>query len=376
MYPIPILHVISQLPVGGVENLLLTVLQHSDSQKFYPTVCSLSDKGVIGKEMEALGVNVLCLNKLRHKFDWTMVKDIYHLIKQLNIQIVFTYQYHSNLYGRIAAHLAKVPCIIASVHNVYTIDKKVHRRIINKCLSRFTDKIIAVSGSVKEDVMRYDGVPDGKVEIVYNGIDIDRFTDLDESTLRSELGILMETPIIGTVGRLAFQKGQRYLLEAVSIVKKKFPQIVLLMVGDGPLKDELKSYAKTLGLDDAVIFTGSRRDIPLLLAAMDIFVLPSLWEGLSISLIEAMAAGKPVIAADIAPIRELINTQEVGMLVPPRNSGAIADTIELLLTEEVLAEEMGIAARKRVFSDFSIETTLSRYEHLFEDILRSKGWPL
>jgi glycosyltransferase involved in cell wall biosynthesis len=148
------------------------------------------------------------------------------------------------------------------------------------------------------------------------------------------------------------------------------------MVGDGPMKDELRDYAKTLGIHDTVIFTGTRRDIPSLLAAMDIFVLSSLWEGLSISLIEAMAAGKPVITTDIPPVREVVNTEKIGILIPPKHSKAIADAIELLLRNKNLAESLGMAARERAFSAFNIETTIRRYTNIFEDILRSKEWDI
>jgi glycosyltransferase involved in cell wall biosynthesis len=374
MYPIKVLHVISKLPIGGVENLLLMVLRNCDRDRFFPLVCSLSDKGEIGQEIEELGFEVVCLNKLKHRLDWTIVKDIYRYIKQNDIKVVFSYQYHANLYGRIAAHLARVPCIIASVHNVYTIDKKIHRRIINKYLAGWTDRIVAVSKAVKDDVLKYDGVPGSKVEIIYNGVDLSKFLDTNGNAIRNEFGIPLGAPVLGTVGRLTLQKGQRYLLEAVSQLRGKFPRLVLLVVGDGPLKNELKEYAKTLGIQESVIFTGSRRDVPSLLAAMDVFVLPSLWEGLSISLIESMAAGKPVITTDIAPIREVVNTDKVGILVPPKNSTTLADAVEILLRDRKLAGRLGMAARERVFSTFNIETTIRRYTGIFENILRNKEW--
>jgi len=374
MYPIKVLHVISKLPIGGVENLLLMVLRNCNKAKFFPMVCSLSDRGEIGKEIEDLGFEVVCLNKLKHRIDWTIVKDIYRCIRKNDIQVVFSYQYHANLYGRIAAHLARVPCIIASVHNVYTIDKKIHRRIINKYLSGWTDKIVAVSKAVKDDVLKYDLVPDEKVEIIYNGVDLSKFLDTNGDAVKQEFTIAPGVPVIGTVGRLTLQKGQRYLLEAISLLRKKFPDLVLLVVGDGPLKNELKDYAKSLGIQKSAIFTGSRRDVPSLLAAMDLFVLPSLWEGLSISLIESMAAGKPVITTDIPPIREVVNTDKVGILVPPQDSRTLAEAIEILLKNKGMAERLGKAARERVFSTFNIETTIRRYTDIFEDILRNKGW--
>lgn len=374
MQLINILHVISKLPVGGVENQLLMILRKYDRKKLSPLVCSLSDKGEIGKEIEESGIEVIPLNKLRHRFDWTIVKDIYTLIRTRDIKIVRTHQYHANLYGRLAALLAHVPCIIASVHNVYTIDKKIHRRIINKFLARFTDKVVAVSETVKKDILKYDGLTEDKVSVIYNGIDTNKFLNANGNRVRAELGISSEAPVVGTVGRLTLQKGQKYLIDAVSTLREKFPQIVLLFVGDGPLRDELGNHIRALGIDKNAILLGTRRDIPQLLSAMDIFVLPSLWEGLGTALIEAMAAGKPVIATDIPPLKEIVNSEKVGILVPIKDSKAIASSIELLLCNRVLAENLGKSAKERVLSHFTIDITMNKYVSLYENILRGKGW--
>jgi glycosyltransferase involved in cell wall biosynthesis len=372
MHPVNILHVISKLPVGGVENQLSMILRKYDKKKFCPFVCSLSDKGEIGKEIEDYGIEVIPLHKLKHRFDWTIVKDIYNLIKERDIEIVRTHQYHANLYGRLAALLAKVPCIVASVHNVYTIDRKLHRRIINRFLARFTDKVVAVSEIVKKDILKYDDLREDKVTVIYNGIDTDRLLNKDGNVIRSEFNIPSDVPVTGTIGRLTFQKGQKYLIEAISIIKEKFPKIMLLIVGDGPMKDELQNYAKALGLNEHVIFTGSRRDVPTLLAAMDIFVLPSLWEGLPNALLEAMAYGKSIIATDIPPVREAINSKKEGILVPARNSSAIASSIEFLLVNKTFAVIFGNNAQERAYSDFNITTTVDKYTNLYEDILNNK----
>lgn len=373
MQPINILHVISKLPVGGVENQLFTILRKYDQKRLRPLVCSLSDKGEMGKEIEESGIEVIPLNKLRHRFDWTIVKDIYTLIRTRDIKIVRTHQYHANLYGRLAAWLAKVPCIVASVHNVYTIDRKIHRRIINKFLARCSDKVVAVSETVKKDILTYDGLSEDKVRVIYNGIDTDRFLNINGSLIRSKLGISLEAPVVGTVGRLALQKGQKYLIDAVSTLREKFPQIALLFVGDGPLRNELENHVKALGIEMNVIFLGIRRDIPQILSAIDIFVLPSLWEGLPSALIEAMASGKPIIASDIPPIREIVNSEKVGILVPPKNSNAIADSIELLLHNKNLAENISNTAKEKAFSIFNIEITAQHYTDLFKNVLREKG---
>lgn len=374
MHLLNILHVISKLPIGGVENQLLMVLKNYDRRRFFPFVCSLSDKGDIGKEIEDLGVEVYCLNKLKHTFDWTMVKDIYHFIKKKNIKIVRTHQYHANLYGRLAAKLAKVPCIVASVHNVYTMDRKFHRRIMNKFLSRFSDKVVAVSETVKKDILKYDGLHEDEIMVIYNGIDTDSFVNRDGNAIRKELGIPSDVPVIGTVGRLTPQKGQKCLIEAISRMKEKFTEIMLLIVGEGPIKDELKDYVNTLNINKNVIFTGSRRDVPALLSAMDIFVLPSFWEGLPNALIEAMASGKPIIASDLPPVREIFDSEKVGVIVPVRDSTAISSSIESLLNNKSRSETLGKFAKERAFSQFDIKTAVERYTSLFENILGSKGW--
>ncbi len=372
MYPLNILHIIPNLTVGGVENQLAVVLKKYDKRIFFPSVCCLSDRGEIGREIESNGFKIVYLNKLRHQFDWTIIRDIYKLIKEWNIKIVRTHQYHANLYGRLAALVAKVPCLVASIHNVYTIDKKIHRRLINKCLAAFTDKVVAVSNAVKKDILEYDRIPEDKVTVIYNGIEVERFFKKRVTNIRDELKISADTPVIGTVGRLTIQKGHKYLIEAIAKLKKDFPRITLLIVGDGPLKQQLKNYAEKLKISKNVIFLGMRRDIPEILSTIDIFVLSSLWEGLCNSLIEAMAAGKPVIASDIPAVTEIINSDKMGILIPPQNSEAIKKAISVLLNNKPLAQNFCKFAQERILSTFTIDKTVSHYSDLFIKILESK----
>jgi len=373
MKTLKILHIISKLPIGGVENQLLLVLKNYSREKFQPFVCSLSDKGEIGEEIEKIGIKVFALNKLNHTFDYSIIREICNIIKREKIQIVRTHQYHANFYGRIAAKICKVPCIVASVHNVYTRDKKVHRRIINRFLASFTDKIIAVSEEVKRNILKYDKIPEDKIQVIYNGVDLDAFHEsFDKDQIKNKLGINPNVPVIGTVGRLNEQKGHIYLLQAILKLKNKFPDIKVLIVGDGPLMEELKSFANSSGLSNNVIFTGFRKDIPALLSIMDIFVFPSLWEGLGNALIEAMAAGKAIIASNLTPINEVIDSDGLGILVPPKDINAISESITFLLKNRDIAENMGILVKNKAFTCFSIKNTVKLYEELFEKILTNK----
>jgi glycosyltransferase involved in cell wall biosynthesis len=372
--PLRLLHIVKNLPTGGIQLHLLELLRRYDRKRFLPLVCSIKGKGQIGMEMENIGIEVICLNRPKEGFDWFAIMELYRLIKKRDIKIVRTHSYKPNIHGAIAARMANVPCIVASVHNVYEKkrERKFGRRIVNRCLSKYIDKTVAVSNAVKNDILKYDGIDKDKVKVIYNGIDIDRFNSFDGSLAREKLGIPPGTPVIGTVGRLHPQKGQKYLLEAVSILKNEFPGLRLLFAGDGILKNELETYAKTLGIKENVLFLGVRSDIPELLSAMDVFVFPSLWEGLGNALIEAMAAGKPVVASDIAPVREIINSKAAGILVPPEGSKALSKAIKLLLQDRALREIMGKAARERA-NLFSINSAVEAYGRLFEEILLRKG---
>jgi len=327
----------------------------------------------VGREIEAAGIEVVSLNKLRHGFDWSIVKDLMRVIRQRDIRVVRTHQYHANLYGRLAAWLCRVPCIVPSIHNVYTRDRKVHRRIFNNLLGRASDRVIAVSEAVKDDIMAYDGLSAGKITVLCNGVEEDRFAGIDAAGARSVLQIPAQDVVVGTVGRLTHQKGQKYLVEAMSAVRKEFPRIVLLIVGDGPAGNELRELVKQRGIEDRVIFAGSRGDVPVMLAAMDIFVFPSLWEGLPNSLVEAMAAGKAIIATDIKPNREVLGSENAGVFVPCEDSAAIAAGITQLIKDRELALRLASAAQERALSRFTINRTVSVYTDLFEEILGKKG---
>ncbi len=371
MQPINVLHVMTKLPLGGVENQLLLVLQHYDKTKISPIVCSLSDMGEIGKKIQDMGVEVIPLNKLKHNLSLSIIYDLYKLIRQRNIHVVRTHQYHANLYGRIAAYLAGTPCIIPSIHNLYTRDRKIHRRIFNNLLAKISHRIIAVSEAVKRDIVRYDKISPDKIQVIYNGIEEKRFLTSGIKCIRKELNIPEKAIIVGTIGRLVAQKGHKYLIEAVSILKEKIPNLYLMIVGDGVERTELLTLVSKKGLQKRTIFTGSRNDIPDLLSAMNIFVFPSLWEGLPNALIEAMASGKPIIASDIPPVREVLHSEKYGKFVPPASSEAIASAIELLINNEKL-QTIGKAAKQRALTRFSIKNTVNSYTNLFEEILRTK----
>ena len=209
-------------------------------------------------------------------------------------------------------------------------DRKINRRLTNKLLSLLADCVVTVSEAVKKDIMKYDMVSEKKIVIIHNGVDASRFLNADGSDLRAEFVLKAGAPVIGSVGRLFIQKGQRYLIEALPILKNDFPDIRLIIAGDGPLLHELESLASRLGVKDNIIFAGTRRDVPEIISLLDVFVFPSVWEGFGNALIEAMSAGKPVIASDIPPVKEITDSGACAIFVPPKDPPAIAEAVKKL----------------------------------------------
>ncbi|MGE5238959.1 MAG: glycosyltransferase [Chloroflexota bacterium] len=380
--PVRILHVVPKLSVGGgVATQLLSVIKRYDRSRIIPYVCSLRESSAVGRELERLGVTVVSLNRdFKRGFDWTAVRDLYLLMKQHRFSIVRTHEYRANLHGRCAALLATVPCIVASVHTMYLSEHhdydretKLNRRITNKLLGSLTDRVVAVSETVREQVIHYDGLAKDKVTVIYNGIETDRFIHASGEQVRKEFGITRGAPVVGYLGRLNETKGTDDLVKAFAKITPMFPDAVLLIVGDGPLRDDLESAARVLGISDRVIFAGLRLDKENILAAMDIFAFPSLTEGHPNALVEAMAAGKPIVATDIPPVREILDGRGDALLVPVKNPDEIAMSLEVLLRDREISETLGQTAQRKALSRFGIDNTVSRHLALYADILKKKG---
>ena len=365
------MHVVPALEVGGAEVLLRDSLLHYDRSVLAPTVCSMRDKGPIGREIESEGTEVIALGVKGHRIKWSSVFALARIIRERGIDIVHTHLYPANRSGRIAAMLARTPCIIASVHNQYCHRQKpLKRRLLNNLLARGTDAIVAVSEAVKADIVHFDHVAPKKIVVIPNGIDVAAISVGDRAHARLSLGIPQDARVIGSVGRLIDQKGHMYLIEALALIKDTHPKARVLIVGEGPLRGELEALAGSLGVAERVTFAGVRRDIPDMLAAMDAFAMPSLWEGFGIALIEAMVAGVPVVATSIPPFQEIITDREDALIVPIEDAGALASAMELLLDDASLSRKLGEAARTRVISRYGIESTVQSHTKLYESILQ------
>ncbi len=382
MIPISALHIVPKLSVsGGVANQLIALLLSYNRARVTPAVICLGAETSISDEIRGMGIDVTSLDHVFTRgFSLPLVLSLRRHIRELHPDVVRTHEYRASLHGRIAAILARTPCIIASVHNIYKSPQsgyqqelKPNRRALNFMLGRLTDRVVTVSEAVRRDVLAYDGLNSKRTVVIHNGIETLRFAGRATAAIASEFGLAGRHPVLCSVGRLVEQKGQTYLLDAVAMLKDRFPSVMLLVVGDGPLDAALKEKARTLGIVDNVIFAGVRRDVPAIIAASDIFVFPSLWEGFGNALIEGMAAGKPVVASDIPTVREIAGNSGAAIIVPPCEPRPIADAIGRIASDKALAKHMSKASIDLAGRDFTIAGTAGKYTDLYHEVLAAKG---
>jgi glycosyltransferase involved in cell wall biosynthesis len=310
----------------------------------------------------------------RSQLDLKLAFSIRKFIKKNRIDIIHCHGYKSNFYGLLASK-GQVPSVTTN-HNWLTAHWKLKTYcFLDSLWIRFFDRIVAVSNEVKKDMLRYK-IPEKKISVIDNGIALERFEKVVETNnIRDQLGFDGKIRIIGTIGSLGIEKGHIYLLEAASQILEIVKDLRFLIIGDGPLRKSLAEKSEKLGIEKQVIFMGQRKDIPELLMAMDIFVLPSIKEGLPIALLEAMAAKRPVVATRVGAIPKVIENRDIGVLVEPKDTIGLRDAIMSLLNDP---ERMSLLARggfDRIYTDFSSDKMGKHYLKLYEEITSSIPLP-
>jgi|OpeIllAssembly_1097287.scaffolds.fasta_scaffold187503_1 glycosyltransferase involved in cell wall biosynthesis len=298
--------------------------------------------------------------------------ELFRLCRRERFDVVHTHTSKGGFLGRIGARLAGVPLVIHTAHGFYfnqiNCGPKEARfyRALEKFAACFCDLIISVNEEDRLSAIQKGVVHPSKIHTVINGINTRRFENVvPPDSLGADLDPSGQGILIGTTGRLMQQKGYHYLIQAMPSVLREFPGARVIFVGDGPLEAELKGLADQLGVSDQCRFLSFRKDIPELLASFDIFVLPSLWEGLSISLLEALAAGKPIVATNIKGNREVIDHGVNGLLVNPEDPAGLAEGIIRLIRDKELARGMGERAREKAKASFSEEAMVRRTLDLY-----------
>ncbi|MFH1595261.1 MAG: glycosyltransferase [Pseudomonadota bacterium] len=367
---IKVLHLLATMPVGGAEDLVAAVVKGLDPDRFEAAAATIGQPGAVGQELAAAGYAVASLGlDLKRTAAWRLVAAVRRLLKEVRPDILHTHLYHPNLYGRLAALGLGLP-VVAAVHNSYT-RVKLHRRVWNFLLARAADRVLVGSSQVWRDVRRYDWVPARRLLLLPYGIrPAELETPLSQPEARERLGV--SGFVVGAVGRLEEQKGHGHLLAALPALAREIADLTVLLVGDGRRRQALMAQARDLGVAGRVRFLGTRRDLPEIYRALDVFVQPSLWEGLPLALLKAMGAGLPVVATRVSGALEVIDDGVNGRLVNPGDAPDLARAILDLYQQPEVRARMGEAARGTVLAHYSQEAMLRRLESLYLELLADR----
>lgn len=379
-----VLYIIGTLDIGGAERHLVEVVKHIDKSRFTPYVCTLADGGALRSEIENAGIPLYSVDfrGLRSRYDpfslWNLLKKLTrlcHFMREQQFDIVHGYLFWAYVIGAFAGRAARVPTIIASRRSLGNFKaNKRHYLFIERIANRLTNLLIANSHAVKNDVIRQEKIAAAKIRVVYNGIDLKPYErPVGVEAIKRELKIPPEAPLIGVIANYIHYKGHRYLIEALDQVKTIFPNVRCLLIGEGPMRPAIEAWIREQDLAENIILTGTREDIAELIAAIDISVLPSLEEGFPNTILESMAAGKPVIATAVGGNPEAVDDGKTGMLVPPRDPEALARAILELLRNPERARALGRAARERVEREFGIARMIERMEDIYTRLMEAKG---
>jgi sugar transferase (PEP-CTERM/EpsH1 system associated) len=355
-----VVHVALTLRTGGLEKLLVQFARHHDRVRFVPVFIALRDAGPPAEEIRDQGCGVHVLGPPRGK--WHEVRRLTRLLGQLSPAVVHTHNVHPHFYGGIAARLAGVPAVVHTRHGVAFGDKGQGRRLF-WLACRLADRVVSVSEDAARLSARDGGLRAGKGLKIWNGIDVQAFA--------------FRGPAAGgdlvTVSRLEPVKDLATLLKALAIARRARPDLRLRVVGDGSERANLEGLARSLGLEEAVSFLGERRDVAEVLSTASAFVSSSTTEGVSLTLLEAMAVGLPVVATAVGGNPEVAVEGVTAFLVPPGDPEALASAIVANAGDPARAAEMGRAARARVESRFDVRQMVRAYEGVYEEILGAAG---
>jgi len=371
MRKIKVLEVIDKTFLGGGQKNLLSLAENLDKDRFEISVCS-NPEGHLVDEVKRNNIPHFPVS-MSKCFRREPVRAIKALLIKHGFDIIHTHGGVAGFYGRWAARKHKDLAVIHTLHGVHYL---YYRNIflkyayiwLERFFSRFTHAVIFVSRADREKGTKLRLASNEKIKLIENGIDFSTFKRT--GTKESAGDKIRKDPVIGTVARLHRQKNIPLLLSAGVRIKKHCPGVKIFVVGGGPLQEKLERLNKKLGTADVVFFLGEREDAAELMSGFDIFVLPSLWEGLPYVLLEAAALERPVIATDVDGIKEMIENDRTGMLVPPDKPDELAGAALKLLNNRRLAQKFGSDLRRSLKERYSISIMVNKIQNLYVELFR------
>lgn len=365
-----VLYLAHTLAVGGAEEMVLNLVRHLPAD-FEPAVVCIDRPGPIGEEVRNTGTPFFALGLqpgVRRPADVLHLQQFLH---DFAPTIVHTFLLTASLYGRFAALMARVPIVIGTEVNIYERKQRAHR-VAERWLMRQTDAVVASAESVRDFYVDQIAADPDKVVVIYNAVDWSQLeVTLPRPQWRAQFDIPSDAPVAGIIARLTEQKAHRVLLEAMAS-RSELSALHLLVIGDGELRESLQQQSERLGLADRVRFVGARRDLGNILGAIDMFVMPSLWEGLPLSMVLAMGAGLPVVASRVAGIPEVVRHEHTGLLVQPGDAADLASALSRLLASANTRATLGANARAFVMPRFGVDGYIKSMTDLYRRLLAAK----
>jgi len=358
---------------GGGEQVFLNIARNIDREQYDPSVILLK-KGWLYDQLSQDNIKITIISSQR---SWDL-SFFYRLIKscrQQNIDVIHSHFTGTNLYASLTGAILRIP-VVATFHNELILPwwPCSYSKIKHFLIRNFVSKTVLVAEFMKKDYINIAKYPSTKLMTIYNGIELSKDkVDIDSTTLRKELGLCNDDLLVGHVANFRFPKGHRYLIKAAGKICKDLPKVKFLLIGeegDGKIKKEIEALVAELGLKENIKLLGFREDVHKLLHLIDVFVLSSISEGLPLSVVEAMAASRPVVATDVGGLSEIVVPDQTGYLVEPGNAAALAEKILILLRNRDIREQMGKAGRKIAEEKFSLKTMINNYQNLYKQLIK------
>jgi glycosyltransferase involved in cell wall biosynthesis len=371
---IKVLKFLTNFRIGGTERQFVQLVQQMDQDRFDLHLSCFSREGDFFPLIKASGIPLdeLPIRRLYSPGTWLKVIQFARYLRWNRFQVVHAYGFYPNSFAVPAARLAGVPVIIASIRDTGDVLEP-SKRHVQKAICKLATCVLANADAVRQQLIR-DGYNARKLKVIRNGVDVSHLDrGVRDGNIRREFGIPEDAPIVAVMARLIVVKGIEYFLDAIPQVLARFPKTRFLIVGDGTDRGILEAYAASRGCGKSVIFAGFRLDVPGILKNVSISVLPSLSEGLSNVLIEAMASGIAVVATAVGGTPEIVDDKVTGLLVPPRDAAGLAQAISSLLENPQLAARMGNAGRERIERRYSMERAVYETQQLYTSLLESSG---
>lgn len=367
-----ILEMIDKPSLGGGQTALLLLAENLDRSRFEVFI-STGGEGPLAEESRRKGISYVPV-ALGKRLSFRPVREIARVLRENRIDILHTHGGIAGLYGRSAARRSRTPAVVHTLHGIHYLHyrnpflRRLYVLLERRC-SRSTDRLILVCQSDLRQARKHRLAPEGKMTVILNGMDAQPEPAAYEvARRRSDLGWPPGRPVVGTVVRLHRQKGVVNLLRAAPEILKAFPEVNIAVVGDGPEGGVLRREARRLSLEGRFIFLGEREGAASIMALFDIFVLPSLWEGLPFVLVEAAALGKPIVATAVDGVPEILEDRKTGLLIPPGNPTALADAVIRLLGDKEAARRLGEMARTLVPPRFPLRRMIDQTQNLYLEL--------